>query len=714
MRSSIGVSSSPRDGVPRTALKWRLMRRVGVLAILAGVLVPAATAADQVGSGSGPAPAHAQDMKLVGHSDLGGQGLNGQVAVVGDTAVVATGYVPLSRLSQAHVKTAALNTSPSCATVPVKIVDLSQPRRPRVAATIAVPAGQVASDVDALAVSTPAFTGDLVAISFATCQLDVESFQSRGVVQAGSFADRGVAYYDVTDRTAPRLLGRYLADADAVPSTAPPCGPPPGGADTRCAQDQFSVQLKRLADGRLISMSSRSDGVERRTPTTDVRIVEVTDPARPLQIGMWPPPGQVPARDAANGCFSGIGRNGSRSPEFTPDGTRILVPYLDGGLFVLDAADPAKPAVSGRWQYPADWNVEGNGAHAAPLEVGGRRLALLADEDWAWPTTVFRVDSPSTLAGDKIGCSDIFTLFDQKYAAQVHQQPGGQLAGEMVYGGRGCPARRAPNGTITPADPYLTDPRGRIVLLDEDANALQPGLPTQGCPFNGRTRRAQDSGAVGVLRVSRTNVPEAEAGSPTAGSPRVQFDQLGSPTGEMSIPSGQLRKVDGEALRAALCPAVAAGACVGGQPVRGALVDRPGEWGGLRVIDTTDPTHASEVAVHRTARSLQMPPPDVRGVYSVHHAVTSGDRAYVAWNSDGLRVLDFGGGTPVEVASFVPPDVADPTGTVPAKAFVQGVAVTATHVIITDVNSGLWVLKRPAAHGGRSDDVGTSDSPDGP
>ena len=50
--------------------------------------------------------------------------------------------------------------------------------------------------------------------------------------------------------------------------------------------------------------------------------------------------------------------------------------------------------------------------------------------------------------------------------------------------------------------------------------------------------------------------------------------------------------------------------------------------------------------------------------------------------TDGLRVLDFGGGSPIEVASFVPPVVTDPAGSVPAKAYVQGVAVTATLVII--------------------------------
>ena len=73
------------DGV-----EWRWTRRIGLLATLASMLAPTSTAVDQVGGGRGPAGGHAQDMKLVGHSDLGGQGLNGQVAVVGDSAVVAT------------------------------------------------------------------------------------------------------------------------------------------------------------------------------------------------------------------------------------------------------------------------------------------------------------------------------------------------------------------------------------------------------------------------------------------------------------------------------------------------------------------------------------------------------------------------------------------------------------------------------------------------
>ena len=83
-----------------------------------------------------------------------------------------------------------------------------------------------------------------------------------------------------------------------------------------------------------------------------------------------------------------------------------------------------------------------------------------------------------------------------------------------------------------------------------------------------------------------------------------------------------------------------------------------------------------------------------------------GNIAVVPWNSDGVRVIDLAAGAPREVASFVPPDFADPTGVLPQKAFVVGVALlslpgraTASgpreYVVISDVNSGLYVLEAP-------------------
>ena len=54
-----------------------------------------------------------------------------------------------------------------------------------------------------------------------------------------------------------------------------------------------------------------------------------------------------------------------------------------------------------------------------------------------------------------------------------------------------------------------------------------------------------------------------------------------------------------------------------------------------------------------------------------------------------------------EIAHFAPPDRTDPQGTFPAKATVVGVAMLDSggrqYVVITDVNSGLYVLATPRA-----------------
>ena len=677
-------------------------RMAAVLALATGGALLAGPAPGQAQSVSPPGPpgGQAQGLQVVGHSDLGGDGLNGEVAVAGTTAVVATGFIPMNTMQNANTLRASINIAPPCETVPVKVVDISDPARPRVTAQIPTPQFQVASDVAALQVSTPAFTGDLVAISYATCQYDRNVFRDFGIVQIGSYADRGVAYYDVTDPARPRLLSRYVADFELILENTPPCGPPPGGSDNRCAKDQFSVELKRLADGRIMSVSSKMDSGAVNTPAGDVRLVEVTDPTKPTQLSTWPLLGQSPPRTSNNGCYP---RSGSRSASFSQDGRRLYVPFLDGGMYVFDIASNLNEFKElGHWEYPNQWIVEGNGAYVTEAEVGDRRYALLADEDIWWPNSTLRIESPAELAGESVGCMDLYTVWDMKFQAQISRQPGGRLSGELAYVGRGCPTgprRTLPNGDVAPPDPYLNDPRGKILFSDQTQTEAQPGLPAAGCTFVSRTRRAQDAGALGVVLRTAATTPESIAGFPPTGTPREDVDQNGLPAGETFIPTLQIRNDVGLQVRQTLCPNPATNpTCTGGRPVRVTLFDAAGEWGALRILDTTDPANPTQVSEYRPDLARIMPPPDHRGVYSVHHTVVEGTRAYAAWNSAGVRVLDIANpAAPVEVASFVPPDRPDPTATVPAKAYVTGVATTARHIVVSDMNSGLWVLTKPAA-----------------
>ena len=684
---------SPRRG---TARALRLV--VPAIVTASALALPTTPGAAQTGGGTVPAGAQTQGVNVVGYNDLGGQGLNGAVTVVGTTAVVAAGYTPMGTMSNANTKIASMNTGPKCANVPIKVVDISDPTRPRVSSTIPMPNGQAARDVDALHVSTPAFTGDLLAVAFTTCQLDYRAFLERFVVQPGSFAHRGVAYYDVSDRANPRFLGRYLADFDEFDPTAPPCGP---GGDINCAQDQFSVRVQRLRDGRIVSVSSKPDSAtDANSPSGDIRLVDVSDPTKPTQLGSWPRLGEVPdlAFAGNQGCFP---RPGGRTAEFSTDGTQLHVPYLDAGLYTLDIRDLANPKPIGNWRYPADWNVEGQAAFAPPLDLGNRRLSVVSDEDWWWPTHAVRVDSPNppaALAGDNVGCAGLWTLVDLTFNSQAYAKPGGRISGDFVFVGRGCPARRAANGTTTPADPLLGNPAGKIAVAGDPPGGSPPG---GGCPGVARQRRLEDAGAIAIISSVTSASPESVTTFTTAAWPDIPVDQNQSPTGRYVGPNVQLKAPAGVALRNALCPSLSGGQCVPAQPLNGSVVDLPGEWGGLRFIDVGDPGAPTEVATYKSPGSRIMPPPDIRGIYSAGQPVVDGNRVYAAWNTDGLRVLDLSSGLPVEVGSFVPPDRPDPTGTVTPKAFVVGVDYTPRHIVVSDMNSGLWILEKPAPFAGR-------------
>ncbi len=116
-------------------------------------------------------------------------------------------------------------------------------------------------------------------------------------------------------------------------------------------------------------------------------------------------------------------------------------------------------------------------------------------------------------------------------------------------------------------------------------------------------------------------------------------------------------------------------------------------WGFMRVFDTTDVTNPVEVAQFHTEHTLGPPPDD--GWYTVHNFFVRGATVYAAWYSDGVRLVDISApAAPREIASFVPPDVADPQGIFPAKALIWGIYVQGDLILASDINAGLYILKR--------------------
>ena len=644
-------------------------------------------------------PASAATADLVGKSNLGGKGLNGEVATVGDTAIVGAG------LRQSAGAFSGFSSSLPCPAVSAKVVDLSTPSSPRVASNIPVPAGAVAIDVAAMKMDTPSFRGDLAAVALARCQPG-----------EGDLHNRGVVYYDVTDPDDPDFLGRYMADETEANPAHRPCDDNPP-ATSKCAQSQHSVSLVKRPDGKVFSLSTQPFAAGSNFNSGDLRIVDITDPRTPTQLGDWPEkfasPGTPPNNQQPPGYGSNppaFSNNGCRAFDMgrqatgTGDGTEALFAFWDQGLYSLDISNPASPNRIGQWSYNRnDRRREGNAAYVESTQFGGREFALMSDEDWIAPDTSLRIDGTGPLAGSMFACEAIFTLFDPEDDAAIYRKPGSEVSGDYVYVGRGCPQ----GGTVTTADPYLADPNGKIAVVDAQISPGQtPGGRQTGLPGNcgntatatnpGKVKRAQDAGAKGVVVLRTSSTPQA-----------ASLD--GDPRG-LSIPVVQTDTGDSNRLRDGLCPAPPTpapptGSCdAGGQTLSGALVDNKGAWGGLHVLDVTSPASPNHLAEYHTPAAEVFPPPD-RGVYSIHHAIGQGRFAFAAWNSAGLRVLDVAGG-PSEVASFVPPDTPDPSkdeanniaASTPPKAFVVGVALTEKgHIVISDINSGLYVLEGPPA-----------------
>ena len=381
----------------------RRTRRV-LAPLLVGTAVLAATTAPTTALGqAGQATAH--NVELVGHSDLGGRGLNAAVWGHRNFAYVGT----WGRRGS--------NEPALCPGLGVTVVDIADPTRPSVVGSVAQKPGTSAEDVHVLTVDTAAFSGDLLATGIQRCS-------NQGV--------GGLSLWDVTDPTRPAELGFFDT------------GRGPGGVH------EFSLFQR---DGRTIGLlavpfSETLDPEQQG----DLRIVDLTDPRAPTQLSHW-----GLARALGIGPRSGLGRdsqNYAHSVRASPDGNLAYIAYWDAGVVILDISDLRAPRAIGRTAFDAD--DEGN-AHSTAL-VNGSRILVEADEDY-W------IRSEAVAVSGVPGAD----VLDAAYGAfRALAPPGEGVVGALAYVGRGCPAGPGRDGAPSRPveDPYLADPNGRIAMVD--------------------------------------------------------------------------------------------------------------------------------------------------------------------------------------------------------------------------------------------------------
>ena len=124
----------------------------------------------------------------------------------------------------------------------------------------------------------------------------------------------------------------------------------------------------------------------------------------------------------------------------------------------------------------------------------------------------------------------------------------------------------------------------------------------------------------------------------------------------------------------------------------------PGDtWGFARIWSLANPASPSLLSNVTTPHSLTN---KTDGFYSVHNPEVVGDRLYLSWYSDGLRIFDISSpSSPTEVAFYREKPTLDPTGffvnfgagghPIP---FDWGVHVLNGRIYLSDINFGLYII----------------------
>ena len=470
------------------------MVRAGYAAVAAAVACAAAALpagpAAAVG-GTEPGDVASVTLKLLGSTNLAVAGLdgvvkprgnNGDVAVLRDTAYVGGGAV----FHGAQGSPGRICTDWGG----VKVVDLSDPARPRVRTTITMvdnvgavtgPVGNPrrgvkvdnvsvsASALDARSVTTPTFTGDVLAVATQRCE---PPFTTDGRIE----------FYDVTNPAAPARLGTYA---------------------TAASFNGWGI----YEDVRMFTRDNGPGGTSRLYAVAtlpfngnDVRLIDITDLRNPTQVGTFPAGTDRIDTASVNVCKPYVA---ARSAAPTPGGSRAIVSLFDGTTSfgpnpaavinlgfdtppraVIGADPPRFDPLPPAFTYPPDPLVEGNAADVQPfLDRAGRLHSFVSEDDIDPAVTNLTVRGPG------------FTPFDGRVCEilvgrKIYEYPGQRLRAPIVYVGLACGPQTLANATTLVAEPPLVDPRGAIALAD----------PGSGCTAQERLEHLMSLGALGVMQ----------------------------------------------------------------------------------------------------------------------------------------------------------------------------------------------------------------------
>ena len=337
---------------------------------------------------SGGAPSAGDHTSLVGSLGIAG-GLHGDVYAYRGFAYVGTWSGP-------------------CPGTGVKVIDVRDPSRPRLATTAGGYPNTSAEDMQVLTVNTAAFSGDLLAIGLQDCGLPD---QPPGRA--------GLDLWNVTDPAHPSHLGFYDSGAYS-----------PG-------VHELALTLRTIAGQPRVYALTAMNFAEvistafTATPRGDFELIDVTNPAAPVLADDWgagkdgglaygspgfglpapfdctPPPGTP---QLCRGHFPAVFGH-SATP--SADGRTAYVAYWDAGAIVLDMTDPTDLQLVGRTPYPA--GSEGD-THSSVPNAAGTLLAT-TDEDFS-PGELVAAGEPKE-PGDTWGFARLWSITDPAHPVRL-------------------------------------------------------------------------------------------------------------------------------------------------------------------------------------------------------------------------------------------------------------------------------------------------------
>ena len=357
---AIPGGASPAGGDPSDDRVTELRQRFVDLTSPASIGAEHGSAADR--------PARSRNLTEVGSNNFDGQGFNADVWALGNYAYVGRWGL--------FTGDGAL-----CPATGTEVVDISKPSNPQSVGAIPTADWTQTNDVKVEKVSTRHFRGDLLAVSNEDC--------------APSGA-RGFELWDVSDPEDASQLGRYgpeMAFDDPVDLPAWGFGVhnvfifEQGPRVYVAAVMDFTEIFQLIFNGEVL--------------VGDLRIVDVTDPEHPVEVGDW---GAV--KDL------GIDPFGLNGDVFLHDvwveNNIAYLSYWDAGLILLDVSDPSDPQFISQTNY---WPEEEGDTHVAVPARGGN-LVITGDEDFSPdPWGFMRVfDSQDEFAPVQVGTYDTGNL----------------------------------------------------------------------------------------------------------------------------------------------------------------------------------------------------------------------------------------------------------------------------------------------------------------